>query len=364
MYWFVMAFLLIASVEGFAPLFRAGERALFQADARLTKRFLTNHRCNRHQWATRIISCSLVKRLEDWQWTGRDHSSRSRSMFMTASGDVQETELSKTIDSEWNMGGLKKEVQRQLMRCHKKVGKAHERLEKAKVVVEELSTNPNALLEDLEKCPNVDALESDLQELKNRLQSLNALETILGEIKAKKGSIVLPKKAAELAIDLGLDDKPPSRPERGPPKKKGPRSSEPHRLPYRRYYSFENIEIRVGKKAEDNDILTMSPQHRDGSDFWMHAAGCPGSHVVIRSDGRPSLPEEVVMDAAALAAKQSKASGSPVVPVSMTQCRDIIKPPGAKAGLVQLTGKVRTVKVNMREAQARLERLNSTVLVN
>ena len=96
----------------------------------------------------------------------------------------------------------------------------------------------------------------------------------------------------------------------------------------------------------------------------MHAAGCPGSHVVIRSQGRTELPEEVVQDAAALAARQSKAKNSPNVAVSMTICRDIIKPPGAKAGLVQLTGKVRTVKVNMKEAQNRLKRLDDTVVVN
>ena len=48
----------------------------------------------------------------------------------------------------------------------------------------------------------------------------------------------------------------------------------------------------------------------------------------------------------------------------MTRCRDIVKPPGAKAGLLQLRGNVRTVVVNMKEAQSRLERLDKTVLVN
>jgi predicted ribosome quality control (RQC) complex YloA/Tae2 family protein len=73
--------------------------------------------------------------------------------------------------------------------------------------------------------------------------------------------------------------------------------------------------------------------------------------------------EEVVMDAAALAARQSKCSGN-VIKVSMTRARDIKKPPGAKAGLVQLVGDVRTVTVNMKEAQSRLSRLDKTVLIN
>ena len=92
------------------------------------------------------------------------------------------------------------------------------------------------------------------------------------------------------------------------------------------------------------------------------ASGCPGSHVVIRCQDQ-QLPEEVVADAAALAARQSKCQGS-VIKVSLTRCRDIKKPPGAKAGLVQLTGKVRTVTVNMKAAEERLARLDSTVLIN
>ena len=69
------------------------------------------------------------------------------------------------------------------------------------------------------------------------------------------------------------------------------------------------------------------------------------------------------MDAAVLAARQSKCNGN-IIKVSMTRARDVKKPPGAKPGLVQLTGHVRTVTVNMNEAQARLGRLDETVLIN
>ena len=54
----------------------------------------------------------------------------------------------------------------------------------------------------------------------------------------------------------------------------------------------------MGKQAEDNDELSMSPEHRAGSDWWMHASGCPGSHVVIRRSDEP-LDNEIVQDAAA-----------------------------------------------------------------
>ena len=94
----------------------------------------------------------------------------------------------------------------------------------------------------------------------------------------------------------------------------------------------------------------------------MHASGCPGSHVVIRCHDQ-NLDDEVVQDAAALAARQSKCTGN-TIKVSLTRARDVKKPPGAKAGLVQLTGSVKTVVVNMKQAQGRLDRLDKTVLIN
>mmetsp|Transcript_7646 Transcript_7646/g.11159 ORF Transcript_7646/g.11159 Transcript_7646/m.11159 type:complete len:95 (-) Transcript_7646:1421-1705(-) len=94
----------------------------------------------------------------------------------------------------------------------------------------------------------------------------------------------------------------------------------------------------------------------------MHASGCPGSHVVIRCHDE-NLDEEVVNDAAALAARQSKCSGANIK-VSLTRCRHITKPRGAKAGLVQLNGNVRTVSVNMKEAEVRLQKLDKTMVLN
>ena len=76
-----------------------------------------------------------------------------------------------------------------------------------------------------------------------------------------------------------------------------------------------------------------------------------------------SLDKDVKMDAAALAARQSKCGGS-VIKVNLTRCRDVKKPPGAKFGLVQLVGQVETVSVNMKQAEKRLERLDKTMVMN
>jgi superfamily II DNA/RNA helicase/DNA topoisomerase IA len=294
--------------------------------------------------------------------TGISSSTQRRnfSLFMSTYDEDEAEDNSQDIERTWNLPGLKKEVQRLVLRCHKKIGKASQRLQNAQQQVEELSTNPNVSMDELESCPNIEALEVELYELKERLQGLNSLEESIAYVKGKS-AVKLPEDMARLALDLGVDDKPPKRIERSPKKKKGPRR-EPKRLPYRRYYSMDNVEIRVGKQAEDNDQLSLSDEYRDSTDWWMHASGCPGSHVVIRC-GDETLPEEVVLDAAALAARQSKCQGK-VIKVSLTRCRDVVKPRGAKPGLVQLVGNVRTVSVNMTDAKERLQRLDGTVRIN
>ena len=106
----------------------------------------------------------------------------------------------------------------------------------------------------------------------------------------------------------------------GPKKKK--QKAPPPRKPYWTYQSVDDIEIRVGRGASDNDQLSCSPEHRDGRDWWMHVAGCPGSHVVIRSQD-DDLPEETVRDAAALTAKYSKAPQKGKIRVSLVRCRQV-----------------------------------------
>mmetsp|Transcript_26479 Transcript_26479/g.58048 ORF Transcript_26479/g.58048 Transcript_26479/m.58048 type:complete len:406 (-) Transcript_26479:108-1325(-) len=296
---------------------------------------------------------------------GKEDLCAKSTLMMAVDDDdaIANEEGAKTIDGPWNLHGLKNEAARLTLRTHKKIGKASSRLESAKKRAEELMTDPDATLEQLEACPNVEALQVELDELRLRLRKLNQLEGDLGSIKGKKKETVLPPEVASLVLDLGVNDSPPKRPARGPKKKKGPKAnSVSPRKPYRRYYTANKTEIRVGKQAEDNDQLSLLPEHRDGADWWMHASGCPGSHVVIRCHDA-QVDQEVVRDAAALAARQSKCSGQ-TIKVSMVRCRDVSKPRGAKAGLVQLNGSVRTIPVNMKEAAVRLDRLDGTELIN
>jgi NFACT protein RNA binding domain len=293
-------------------------------------------------------------------------SSSSSSSSSTTGANQQDASTTRnTLERQWNVTGLKKEVGRLIQRSHKKIGKASERLRKTQE--EELLDKSNdepatASFKDkkLDDFSSLSAEEQyeELEALRARLQDLNKLESALASYK-QKSNAVLPEDIATLALALDVDDAPPARLDRGPPKPKGPRVSGP-RLPYRRFYSQQKTEIRVGKTAADNDEVSTCAEHRN--DWWMHASGCPGSHIIIRS-GSSTPDDETIQDAAALAARHSKCQGS-VIKVSLTRCRDVKKPPGAKPGLVLLTGNVQTISVNMKTAEKRLERLDQSEIIN
>jgi len=95
-------------------------------------------------------------------------------------------------------------------------------------------------------------------------------------------------------------------------------------------------EVRVGRTNAENDLLT----HRFAApdDIWLHASGVPGSHVVLRMQGRNGNPPRDVLEAAAaLAARFSKAKHAGTVPVLWTRKRYVRKPRGAKPGLAACT---------------------------
>lgn len=270
----------------------------------------------------------------------------------------------KTVTSPWNIKEFKKEITRVILRNHKKIAKASIRYRNAEKQMEEIvEKESEASLEELESIPNVEGYKIELEALQARLKQLMQLEEGVSKIKKSGGDVVLPASLAALAIELEINDSSPVRQVRT--KKKKNRDPVVQRRPYKRYFTKDGTEIRVGKQAEDNDELSTSAEHRDGTNWWMHASGCPGSHVVIRSDDN-ALSTEVINDAAALAARQSKCNtgGSGIIKVSLTRCRNIKKPPGAKAGLVMITGGVETVRVGLKEAKGRLDRLDETVLVN
>lgn len=55
-----------------------------------------------------------------------------------------------------------------------------------------------------------------------------------------------------------------------------------------RSVQIEGFELLIGKGDEENDRLTFKVA--ENTDFWLHVANLPGSHVVIRNPDKVSEP--------------------------------------------------------------------------
>ena len=104
-------------------------------------------------------------------------------------------------------------------------------------------------------------------------------------------------------------------------------------IPYRRYLLPGGYQVWVGRNARQNEALTF--RHARKHDYWMHARGAPGSHVVLRLPQRNAVPGRAVIEqAASIAAWFSKARGSSLVPVMIAERKFVRKPRGALPGEV------------------------------
>ena len=98
------------------------------------------------------------------------------------------------------------------------------------------------------------------------------------------------------------------------------------------YISSDGYDIYVGKNNYQNEELTFKVA--TGNDWWFHAKGIPGSHVILKSNNEEELPDRAYEEAAALAAFYSKAKDSEKVEVDYIQKKNIKKVAGAAPGFV------------------------------
>ncbi len=97
------------------------------------------------------------------------------------------------------------------------------------------------------------------------------------------------------------------------------------------YVNRDGFHMYVGKNNFQNDDLTF--KFASGGDWWFHAKGIPGSHVVVKTEGA-ELPDSAFEDAARLAAHYSKARGQDKVEIDYTEKKNVKKPNGSKPGFV------------------------------
>ncbi len=92
------------------------------------------------------------------------------------------------------------------------------------------------------------------------------------------------------------------------------------------YRSSDGYDIYVGKNNYQNDELTF--KFATGNDWWFHAKGMPGSHVIVKSNNE-ELPDRVFEEAGMLAGYYSKGREDEKVEIDF--CAENVKKPNGAA---------------------------------
>ena len=115
------------------------------------------------------------------------------------------------------------------------------------------------------------------------------------------------------------------------PKKSNKKQMKKQALPPLEFKTSQGLTVLVGRNNIQNDKLTFKTGRK--GDMWLHAQKCPGSHVLLLSEGR-EIPDDAIVEAAEIAAYYSSAKDGTVVTVDYTDVKNIKKPNGAKPGFV------------------------------
>ena len=97
------------------------------------------------------------------------------------------------------------------------------------------------------------------------------------------------------------------------------------------YVSSDGFDMYVGKNNYQNDELTF--KLATGNDWWFHAKGMPGSHVIVKAENK-ELPDSTFEEAGKLAGYYSKGKNADKVEIDYLQKKNVKKPNGAAAGFV------------------------------
>ena len=106
-------------------------------------------------------------------------------------------------------------------------------------------------------------------------------------------------------------------------------NQKPVKLAPKEYLSSDGFKILCGRNNIQNDKLTFKDSRKH--DIWLHTQKIHGSHTVIVTEGR-EVPETTIQQAAIVAAYNSKARESSLVPVDYTEIKNVKKPSGSAPG--------------------------------
>ncbi len=113
-------------------------------------------------------------------------------------------------------------------------------------------------------------------------------------------------------------------------KRRGDKKAKVKSRPFH-YISSDGFHMYVGKNNYQNDELTF--KFATGNDWWFHAKGMPGSHVVVKTEGE-ELPDRTFEEAGKLAGYYSKGRDSEKVEIDYLQKKNVKKPNKSAPGFV------------------------------
>ncbi len=96
--------------------------------------------------------------------------------------------------------------------------------------------------------------------------------------------------------------------------------------------SSDGFRILVGRSKEANDEVTF--RIGNGRDWWFHAQGIPGAHVIVRTPRGGALPPRTLREAAWLAAYYSPRRAEGRLDIDYTQRKYVRKIKGGEPGQV------------------------------
>lgn len=97
------------------------------------------------------------------------------------------------------------------------------------------------------------------------------------------------------------------------------------------YRSSDGFDIYIGKNNLQNEEITF--KLANGGDWWFHSKNFPGSHVIVKTEGK-ELPDRTFEEAARLAAYYSKGKDQEKVEIDYIERKHVKKVAGAKPGFV------------------------------
>ena len=164
-----------------------------------------------------------------------------------------------------------------------------------------------------------EALSVQIQETKDELEHLDSISTAL-DIAVSEDDLIQLK---EELIQFGYIKRHYSG-------KKGNKKVRINSKPFH-YISSDGFHMYVGKNNFQNEELTF--KFATGNDWWFHAKGILGSHVIVKSEGQ-ELPDRTFEEAGRLAAYYSKGRDAEKVEIDYIQKKQVKKTPGGKPGFV------------------------------